>query len=113
MVIKMIDLKLANENIKNYKFDYFGYLVIIDRIRTNDILENNDVKKMKEHLKMIKNKYKTELVQLAKLLEVKLSFKDPNKLNKKELVEQLNFISDVLPAIGYIKLGLQKQIGID
>ena len=44
MVIKMIDLKLANENIKNYKFDYFGYLVIIDRIRTNDILENNDNK---------------------------------------------------------------------
>ena len=36
----MIDLLLAEKNISKYKFDYSGYLVIIDRIRTKEVIEN-------------------------------------------------------------------------
>ena len=46
----MIDLKYAKENINKYKFDYFGYLVIVDTIRTTDIIENGGFYKMKKQL---------------------------------------------------------------
>ena len=37
----MIDLLLANENINKYKYDYSGYLVIVDQIRTKEVLLDN------------------------------------------------------------------------
>ena len=52
----MIDLLLAEKNISKYKFDYSGYLVIIDRIRTKEVIENGKLRAMQNHLKMLKSK---------------------------------------------------------
>ena len=34
----MIDLLQATQNINKYKYDYCGYLVIVDQIRTKEVL---------------------------------------------------------------------------
>ena len=109
----MINLTLAKENINKYKFDYCGYLVIVDQIRTKEVLSNQDIKKMQMHLKLLKEKYKEELNKIAKLENKKLIYKNVFKLNKKQLNDELNYIYNRLPAVGYIKLGIEKEIGID
>ena len=106
----MINLLLAQENINKYKYDYCGYLVIVDQIRTKEVLSNNETNKMKEHLKLLKEKYKKELVKITNLENKKLSNKNVYKMNKKQLVDELTYIYEVLPAVGYIKLGLEKEI---
>ena len=108
----MIDLLQATNNINKYKYDYCGYLVIVDQIRTKEVLSNNEIKKMQAHLKLLKEKYKEELIKIAKLENYKLSFKNVFRMNKKQLVDELTYIYNRLPAVGYIKLGLEKEIGI-
>ena len=108
----MIDLLQATNNINKYKYDYCGYLVIVDQIRTKEVLSNNEIKKMQAHLKLLKEKYKEELIKIAKIEEHKLSFKNVFRMNKKQLVDELTYIYNRLPAVGYIKLGLEKEIGI-
>ena len=61
-----MDLLYAKNNYRKYKFDYEGYLVIIDEIRTIDVLESEDYEKMKRQVKYLKNKYKNELKILEK-----------------------------------------------
>ena len=106
----MINLLLAQENINKYKYDYCGYLVIVDQIRTKEVLSNNETNKMKEHLKLLKEKYKKELNKITIIENRKLSNKNVYKMNKKQLVDELTYIYEVLPAVGYIKLGLEKEI---
>ena len=108
----MIDLLLANENINKYKYDYCGYLVIVDQIRTKEVLLESKIIKMKNHLKLLKDKYKDELIKISKLEKKRISNKNINKMNKKQLVDELTYIYNRLPAVGYIKLGLEKEIGI-
>ena len=108
----MIDLKLANENINKYKFDYDGYLVIIDQIRTKEILSKQDIKEMQKHLKMLKDKYKLQLNKIAKIENKSNKSISVFKMNKKQLVDELTYIYHRLPAVGYIILGLSKEIGI-
>ena len=108
----MIDLLLAEKNINKYKFDYSGYLVIIDRIRTKEVLENGTIKALQNHLKMLKSKYKDELKRIAFIEQIEIKNYNVYRLNKKQLVNELKYIYDRLPAIGYIILGLEKEIGI-
>lgn len=108
----MIDLLLAEKNINKYKFDYNGYLVIIDKIRTKEIIENGNLKAMQNHLKMLKNKYKVELKRIAFIEQKETKSINIYRLNKKQLVNELSYIYDRLPAIGHIILGLEKEIGI-
>ena len=108
----MIDLLLAEKNINKYKFDYSGYLVIIDRIRTKEVLENGTIKALQNHLKMLKDKYKDELKRIAFIEQIEIKSYNVYRLNKKQLVNELKYIYDRLPAIGYIILGLEKEIGI-
>lgn len=108
----MIDLLLAEKNINKYKFDYSGYLVIIDKIRTKEILENGKIKAMQAHLKMLKSKYKNELKKIANIEQKEIKFMNVNKLNKKQLIDELTYIYNRLPAIGFIILGIEKEIGI-
>ena len=108
----MIDLLLAEKNINKYKFDYSGYLVIIDRIRTKEVLENGTIKALQNHLKMLKDKYKDELKRIAFIEQIEIKSYNVYRLNKKQLVNELKYIYDRLPAIGYIVLGLEKEIGI-
>ena len=108
----MIDLLLAEKNINKYKFDYSGYLVIIDRIRTKEVLENGTIKALQNHLKMLKDKYKDEIKRIAFIEQIEIKSYNVYRLNKKQLVNELKYIYDRLPAIGYIILGLEKEIGI-
>ena len=108
----MIDLLLANENINKYKYDYSGYLVIVDQIRTKEVLLDNKLKKMQSHLKLLKEKYKEELDKISKIEERKMIHKNVNKMNKKQLVDELTYIYNRLAAVGYIRLGIEKEIGI-
>lgn len=108
----MIDLLLAHENINKYKYDYCGYLVIVDQIRTKEVLLDNKIKKMQNHLKLLKDKYKEELRRISKLEDKKIFTKSISKMNKKQLVDELTYIYHRLPAVGYIQLGLEKEIGI-
>ena len=50
----MIDLLQATQNINKYKYDYCGYLVIVDQIRTKEVLIESNTKKMQNHLKLLK-----------------------------------------------------------
>ena len=109
----MINLTKAKETINQYKYDYLGYLVIVDQIRTKEILFNNETKKMQEHLKLLKDKYKDELSKIAKLENNKLRYQNIYRMNKKQLVDELTYIYHRLPAVGYFKLGLEKQLLID
>lgn len=108
----MIDLLLANENISKYKYDYCGYLVIVDQIRTKEVLLDNKISKMKNHLSLLKDRYKEELNKISKLENTKIFTKSINRMNKKQLVDELTYIYHRLPAVGYIQLGLEKEIGI-
>ena len=108
----MIDLLLANENINKYKYDYCGYLVIVDQIRTKEVLLENKINKMKNHLTLLKEKYKDELYKISKLENIKIFTKSVNRMNKKQLEDELTYIYHRLPAVGYIQLGLEKEIGI-
>lgn len=108
----MIDLLQATQNINKYKYDYCGYEVIVDQIRTKEVLIDNQVKKMQNHLKLLKEKYKAEIIKIAKLENEKVFYKSIMKMNKKQLHDELTYIYNRLPAVGYIKLGIEKQIGI-
>ena len=108
----MINLLLANENINKYKYDYSGYLVIVDQIRTKEVLLDNKLKKMQSHLKLLKEKYKEELEKISKIEERKMIHKNVSKMNKKQLVDELTYIYHRLAAVGYIRLGIEKEIGI-
>ena len=104
----MIDYDFAYKNIGQYKFDYYGYLVIIDSIRTKDlIIENNDIK-MHSHLNLLKEKYKYEIMKINSL------DKSQNNDDKKTgIIEELNRLIHILPVIGFIKMGLGKMVGVD
>ena len=107
----MIDYLYAKSNFRKYKFDYEGYLVIIDEIRTKDILDSNEYEKMKKQYLYLKRKYKKE-IEIVKKHEQK---RDDNltSLNKKEQIKkELMRILDILPAITFIILGQEKEIGI-
>lgn len=108
----MIDLLQATQNINKYKYDYCGYLVIVDQIRTKEVLIESNTKKMQNHLKLLKEKYKIELIKIAKIENEKVFSKSIMKMNKKQLHDELTYIYNRLPAVGYIKLGIEKQIGI-
>ena len=74
--------------------------------------------------KLYKNREKDDI---EKILECKLVLLDTEasefmneledhkyyKMNKKQLVDELTYIYDRLPAVGYFKLGLEKQILTD
>jgi len=70
----MLDLLYAQKNIVKYKFDYSGYLVIIDKIRTKDVLESDDIKKMREQYMYLKEKYKKE-ISIIEEIEKKKTYK--------------------------------------
>lgn len=107
----MIDLLYAKQNIDKYKFDYQGYLVIVDQIRSDDILESNNPKKIKMHYNYLVEKYKRELCIISKI-EKKRNTKSVSKMSVEQIKEEIKYIVERLPAIGFIILGLEKEIGI-
>lgn len=109
----MIDIQYAKDNINKYKFDYLGYLVIVDNIRTKEVIEENKAKNMKFHLDYLLKKYKNELDIINSNIERKMLNKDINKLSKQTIIKKLEYFIEILPAIGFISLGLQKEIGIN
>lgn len=109
----MIDIQYAKDNINKYKFDYLGYLVIVDNIRTKEVIEENKTKNMKFHLDYLLKKYKNELDIINSNIERKMLNKDINKLSKQTIIKKLEYFIEILPAIGFISLGLQKEIGIN
>ena len=106
----MIDLKYAKENINKYKFDYFGYLVIVDTIRTTDIIENGGFYKMKKQLLYLNKKYEKELLLLKRYLIDTIFVYNVNGLKANEVKKKLEEFNNILPAIGYVNLGLIKEI---
>ena len=104
----MINFIYANQNILKYKFDYQGYLVIVDKIRTKDIILENNPQKMSAHLNILKEKYKTEIEKIKGVYSLS-DIKEKNARVKYEL----EYLVHILPAIGFIKLGLGKLIGLD
>ena len=109
----MLDLKYAMENINKYKFDYNGYLVIVDKIRTQDILNNQNIQIMKILLLSMEEKYKKELLIIRKHENIEYIKKIDKKMIKEKIIERLKYIYDRLPAIGFIRLGLEKEIVVD
>ena len=106
-----MDLLYAKNNYRKYKFDYEGYLVILDEIRTIDVLESEDYEKMKRQVKYLKNKYKNELKILDKNIEKRsdcITSLEKNKKIKKELFRLI----ELFPAITFIVFGIEKEIGI-
>ena len=108
----MIDYKYAKENINKYKFDYLGYLVILDSIRTLEIINSNNINEKRQYLKYLQKKYYKEIGLIQKNSKEKIYSKSIDKMNNIQLIEQLNKMHDILPAIGFISLGLEKKIGI-
>ena len=106
----MIDLKYAKENINKYKFDYSGYLVIVDTIRTADIIENGGFYKMKKQLLYLNKKYEKELLLLNKYLDASTFIYNINILKGLQIKKKLEEFNNILPAIGYVNLGLIKEI---
>ncbi len=106
----MIDLKYAKENINKYKFDYSGYLVIVDTIRTADIIENGGFYKMKKQLLYLNKKYEKELLLLNKYLDASTFIYNINNLKGLQIKKKLEEFNNILPAIGYVNLGLIKEI---
>ena len=106
----MIDLKYAKENINKYKFDYSGYLVIVDTIRTADIIENGGFYKMKKQLLYLNKKYEKELLLLNKYLDASTFIYNINNLKGLQVKKKLEEFNNILPAIGYVNLGLIKEI---
>ena len=109
----MINFKYAQENINKYKFDYNGYLVIVDKIRTMEILDENNLKNMKKHLKYLLAKYIKEIEIIKEKSDKKISFDLIEKMSKQYLSKKLEYLIEILPAIGFINLGLEKEIGIE
>lgn len=105
----MIDFSFAQENIHKYKFDYSGYLVIVDQIRTAEVLNSYDHLAMKRHLDELKGKYKKELSMIAKIDKQK---EKPLNNSKNKVVNELKYILKYLPVIGFIVLGKGKDVGI-
>lgn len=106
----MVDLLYAKQNISKYKFDYLGYEVIVDSIRIDEVLNSNVTKEMQRFLKYLIEKYKQQIDIIQKNHKaVKLT----EKTNKKNIILYLEYLKDILPAIGFINLGLEKQIGIE
>lgn len=108
----MIDFKYAKDNINKYKFDYLGYLVILDSIRTEEIINSSDTNEKKSHLKYLYKRYFNEINVIQKNIKEKIYYKNVEKLTTSQLIEKLNKMCDILPAIGFISLGLEKKIGI-
>ncbi|MDY2889269.1 MAG: hypothetical protein SOU19_06835 [Candidatus Caccosoma sp.] len=106
----MIDLKYAKENINKYKFDYSGYLVIVDTIRTADIIENGGFYQMKKQLIYLNKKYEKELLFLKKYLDDTTFLYNINNLKGQQIKKKLEEFNSILPAIGYVNLGLIKEI---
>lgn len=106
----MIDLKYAKENINKYKFDYSGYLVIVDTIRTADIIENGGFYKMKKQLLYLNKKYEKELLLLNKYFNASTFIYNINNLKGLQIKKKLEEFNNILPAIGYVNLGLIKEI---
>lgn len=109
----MIDLQYAKDNINKYKYDYLGYLVIVDGIRTLEVINNDSIKEKQKFLKYLTKKYSKEIKIIAKYIGKNGSIGYINKLNEQQLLDKLNFMYDILPAIGFIILGLEKKIGIE
>lgn len=110
----MINLLFAEENIHKYKFDYNGYLVIVDRIRTMEVLNSYDLISMRQHLQDLETKYCKELNVIRSIEENKKSKKtNYYKLTQEQVVEELKYLLKRLPAIGFMILGRGKDIGID
>ncbi len=109
----MIDLLFAEKNIHKYKHDYDGYLVIVDQIRTMEILKTNDFLKMQKHLLYLYEKYNKELGLMQKIENDK-EVKKLNiyKLTQNQVISELNYVLKRLPAIGFILLGKGSEIGI-
>lgn len=109
----MIDLLFAEKNINKYKWDYDGYLVIVDKIRTIEVLQSYDLQKMQRHLQDLYDKYNKELNLMRKIEKVHVDKKiNINKLTKKQIISELQYILKRLPAIGFILLGKGKDIGV-
>lgn len=106
----MIDLKYAKENINKYKFDYSGYLIIVDTIRTADIIENGGFYQMKKQLLYLNKKYEKELLLLKRYLDDTTFVYNVNGLKANEIKKKLEDFNNILPAIGYVNLGLIKEI---
>ena len=105
----MIDLKFAKDNIDKYKFDYQGYLVLVDIIRTDEIISTKNNSKIKRQLILLNEKYKKEL-DIIKRQEKKEGI---FIIKADNLTTKLKYVYDRLPAIGFIKLGLADKIGIN
>lgn len=105
----MIDFKYAQDNIYEYKFDYFGYLVIVDQIRILDYFDSkkNNYEKNK-FLKQLINKYLNQ-IKTINMITKNNTLKD----NKVSIDDKLHYLYEILPAIGFIMLGLSKKIGIE
>lgn len=106
----MIDLKYAKENINKYKFDYSGYLIIVDTIRTKDIIENGGFYQMKKQLLYLNKKYEKELLILKKYLNDNSLFYKITNLSGNNIKKKLEEFNNILPAIGYINLGIIREI---
>ena len=63
-------------------------------------------------MSILKSKYKNELKKIANIEQKEIKFMNVNKLNKKQLIDELTYIYNRLPAIGFIILGIEKEIGI-
>ncbi len=109
----MIDLNYANKNINQYKKDYRGYQVIVDKITTNHILNENNLTKERNQLNLLINTYQKELnlILLKENNNLQL-FHDAFNLPKEKVIENLKYISSRLSAIGYILIGKGKEIGL-
>ena len=110
----MINFAFAEENLHKYKFDYSGYLVIVDKIRTMEVLNSYDYATMKNHLQDLKEKYKKELLFIQQI-EPKNEDSNEKKIksNKSSVVNELKYILKCLPVIGFMILGKGKDIGVD
>lgn len=109
----MLNLKFANENIDKYKFDYVGYLVIVDKIRTQEVLSNNNYLQLKKHLMFLKEKYHKELRIIQQHENNIMDLNLNKKILKETIVEKIKYIYERLAAIGFIKLGLINEITME
>ena len=109
----MIDLLYAKENISKYKFDYLGYQVIVDSIRISEVIESNKLREMIDFYKYLLGKYKNEIKRIKPYLENKKAFTLQEKASKQTYINNLQYFKEILPSIGFILLGLEKQIGIE
>ena len=98
----MSDLFDAEQKVKDYKYDYSVYLIILDKFMLDDAIESHDVEKMKMMYNCLVDKYNYDVCKIIKSKKSVFFFKENTEKNTVFNTTQL---SKMLCIIGLSRVG--------